>query len=60
MESIVITLALLGKLACSAAFRLIQLHSLEVFPTSVRSTGYFACNGAAQVASFCASYVDYW
>lgn len=52
-----IVFALIGKFCIMASFSMAYIYALEVYPTSIRSTGLNMCSTFARVASVLASYV---
>eukprot|EP00048_Salpingoeca_helianthica_P018908 m.243494 g.243494 ORF g.243494 m.243494 type:complete len:496 (+) comp27852_c0_seq1:62-1549(+) len=50
-RSLLLSAALVGKLGASAAFTIIYIYAVEVFPTVVRSAGVGLCATASRVGS---------
>ena len=57
MNWMVITFAMLGKLAIAASFGMSWIYSIEVYPTAIRAIGVNMCSSFARFASVPASYM---
>ncbi|XP_043244150.1 organic cation transporter protein-like [Amphibalanus amphitrite] len=53
MSHVRMMLGLIGKLCVSASFSVIFIHSGEIFPTSIRNTGYGLVNVFARLGGIC-------
>lgn len=51
-------MATIGKLFASAAYAIICLYSIELFPTSIRNSCMGLCNMMARFGSMVAPYIN--
>lgn len=56
-EIITLLLALSGRLCATAAFAIVYIHSVELFPTVVRNAGMGGCSLFARVGTMIAPYI---
>lgn len=56
-ESVVTSLALLGKLSIAASFSVIYIHSAEIFPTVIRNSGMGIVSVAARIGGIMAPFI---
>lgn len=55
--TLIVTLAMLGRLGISAVYAVVTLHTAEMFPTEIRNTALGICSTMAHVGSMAAPYI---
>lgn len=55
--TVIVTLAMLGRLGISAVYAVVTLHTAEMFPTEIRNTALGICSTMAHVGSMAAPYI---
>ncbi|XP_021362890.1 organic cation transporter protein-like [Mizuhopecten yessoensis] len=56
-QTIITTLAMIGKFGMSAAYSTLYLYSAELFPTAIRNAGMGACICTARIGGIVAPYI---
>lgn len=55
--TLIVSLAMLGRLGISAVYAVVTLHTAEMFPTEIRNTALGICSTMAHVGSMAAPYI---
>ncbi|XP_065072547.1 organic cation transporter protein [Ochlerotatus camptorhynchus] len=55
--TLLVTLAMLGRLGITAVYAVLTLHTAELFPTEIRNTALGICSTMAHVGSIAAPYI---
>ncbi|XP_053689888.1 organic cation transporter protein [Sabethes cyaneus] len=55
--TVIVTLAMLGRLGITAVYAVVTLHTAELFPTEIRNTALGICSTMAHVGSIAAPYI---
>uniref|UniRef100_A0A182PIY4 Major facilitator superfamily (MFS) profile domain-containing protein n=1 Tax=Anopheles epiroticus TaxID=199890 RepID=A0A182PIY4_9DIPT len=55
--TLLVTLAMLGRVGITAVYAIVTLHTAELFPTEIRNTALGICSTMAHVGSIAAPYI---
>ncbi|XP_058057434.1 organic cation transporter protein [Anopheles bellator] len=55
--TVLVTLAMLGRVGITAVYAIVTLHTAELFPTEIRNTALGICSTMAHVGSIAAPYI---
>lgn len=59
MKWLVVTFAMIGKLAITSAYGAIYVFTAEQFPTAIRNVGLGVCSTSARIGGIMAPYINH-